>query len=394
MRGVVKFLFSLSIGIAIIWIGFWWYAEHRLQSGFQAWAEKQAALGWKISFDSIQRGASPMNAVATVDHLTLTLPPGPNGETVTIALPAVALRIAALDPLVFHTDLPNQITVTVENNVDLVINTARIALTENLDPNTVFNRTAYPFRGGDFAASNVQILASSLLVLHIDSVTSHADLNPSAGANAAAFSTTTVLQGLALSPLLTRIASVPFDGKLAQLSFSATFSGPVPAGLSGLADQLNAVHDRIAQQKILVPIIHQWASQGGNGKLALQLIVGDSTIKSGVNLGFDADLQPKGTADLGADRLGRLTTAVTNAYPALQDELAQAEARLSPYITNTNQGGQTFAMHVTYGAGAVVVNGQILGAMPKLDWTALENPTPAPAAGSAPGVQNLPAPSP
>jgi hypothetical protein len=380
MRGVIRFLLSLIVGIAILWIGFWWYAEHRLQSGFAAWAEQQAGDGWKVSYDSLQRGTSPMNAELTINHLSLTPPPGPNGEVVTISLPSVGLRIVALNPLVFHTDLPNQIAISAGNNIGLLINTGSIALSENLDPDTLFNRHAYPFRGGDFAASNIQILASSLLVLHIDSLTSHADVNLQAGANAAAISTLTVLNGLALSPLLTRIGSVPFDGRLAQLLLAATFSGPLPDNLSGLADQLDAApHDPRAQEELLIPAIHKWAAAGGNGKLALKVLIGPSTIAASGNLAFDANLQPTGTADLSADRLGAFTTALTNSYPELQNDVAQAEAELSPYIGNTPQGGQTLTMHVTYGAGSVTINGNKVAAMPPLDWNALENP-PTPAA--------------
>jgi hypothetical protein len=387
MRGVIKFLLSLVVGIAIIWIGFWWYAEHRLQSGFAAWTQQQAADGWKVSYDSLQRGTSPMNAELTINRLSLTPPPGPNGEVITIALPSVGLRIAALNPLVFHTDLPNQIAITAGNNIGLLINTGSMALSENLDPDGLFNQHVYPFRGGDFAASNIQILASSLLVLHIDSLTSHADVNLQAGANAAAISSLTVLNGLALSPLLTRIGSVPFDGKLAQLSLAATFSGPVPDNLSGLADQVDAApHDPQAQEELLIPVIHKWAAAGGNGKLAISLLIGPSTIKAGGNLAFDANLQPTGAADLSADRLGAFTTALTNAYPALQSNVAQAEAVLSPYISNTAQGGQTLSMHVIYGSGSVTINGQKVATMPPLDWNALENPpvhTPGDGSGAA-----------
>ncbi len=393
MRGVIKFLITLVIGIAIIWIGFWWYAEHRLQAGFTAWAEQQAADGWKVSYDSAQRGASPMNAMLTINRLSLTPPPGPNGEVITIALPSLALRIAALNPLVFHTDLPNQIAITIGNNIGLVINTGSIGVSENLDPDTLFNRQAYPFRGGDFAASNIQILASSLLVLHIDSLTSHADVNPKAGANATAIATVTTLNGLALSPLLTRIASVPFDGKLAQLSLAATLSGPVPDNLSGFADKLDAAHhDLEGQEALLIPVIHKWAEAGGNGKLALNLLLGPSAIKAGGSLAFDANLQPTGTADLSADRLGAFTTALTNAYPALADDVAQAEAELSPYISNTPQGGQTLTLHVAYGAGSVSINGQKVAPMPPLDWNALENPPPLQAPGDGSGAAS-PAPA-
>jgi hypothetical protein len=379
MRGVLKFLLSLILGIAIIWIGFWWYAQVRLQQGFEAWAERQASNGLKVSYVSARRGTSPLNALLTIDQLTLVTPPGPDGEMIRVALPSLALRIAALNPLVFHTDLPDQIDVTVGNTVGIVLSAGSISASENLDPNTLFNRRAYPFRGGDFAASNVQVLASSLLVLHIDSVKSHADLNLGAGGNATAISTATVLDGLTLSPLLTRIASVPFGGELAHLSLAAAISGPVPRDISTLADQMDAIpHDRAAQQKLLMPVLHQWASQGGNGKMALEIVMGPSTINAGGTVGFDANLQPAGTAELSVDHLGDFTAAIVNSYPALQTDIAQAEAELSQYIGSTASGGQTLGMHVTYGAGSVTVNGEKVAAMPPLDWTSLENPPPPP----------------
>jgi hypothetical protein len=154
--------------------------------------------------------------------------------------------------------------------------------------------------------------------------------------------------------------------------------------LSQLADQLDAApHEPGAEEKLLAPVVHKWASAGGNGKLALNIVVGPSTINAGATLGFDANLQPAGTADLNADRLGDFTTALVNAYPTIQDDIAQVEARASPYITNTPQGGQTLGMHVVYGAGSVSINGQKVSDLPQLDWNALENPPPPPV--QAPG---------
>ena len=381
MRGILKFLFSLVIGVGIIWAGFWWYAEGRLQSGFTAWADKQATDGWKISYDSLNRGTSLMDASIHLTNLTLTPPDSYNGETATIVLPTVVLRIDALNPLVFHTDLPNKISLILGSTINIVINTGKIRLSENLDPNTLFNRHAYPFRGGDFSASNIDILASegSLLVLHIDQITSHADLNLAAPSTATAIASTTSLDNLVLSPLLTRIANIPFGGKITHLAFSGTFSGPIPADLSKAADQLAAVpHDEIAQQKIVFPIIHNWASQGGNGSGSLNLAIGPSTAQAGASLKFDPNLQPTGAANLTANHLDQFTSTILNAYPSLANSVAQIEAALSPYITTTDQGGQSLAMHVTYGPGAVTINGQKVSNQPPLDWNTLENPPPPP----------------
>jgi hypothetical protein len=49
MRAVIKFLLGLILVLAIAWVGLWWYAEGRLQNGFEAWADTQATAGWKIS---------------------------------------------------------------------------------------------------------------------------------------------------------------------------------------------------------------------------------------------------------------------------------------------------------------------------------------------------------
>jgi hypothetical protein len=381
MRGVLKFLLSLIVGIAIIWIGLWWYAQSRLQSGFAAWANQQATAGWKVSYDSLKRGTSPAQATVDITNLSLTPPAGPKGETGTISLPTVALRIDALNPLVFHTDLPDKISIAIGPNIDIAVNTGSIALSENLDPSTLFDRSAYPFRGGDFAASNVDILASqgSLLVLHIDNITSHADINLKASATGTAMATTMSIDGIALSPLLTRIASIPFGGKIAHLGLSDNFSGPVPGNLSGLADQLRAVpHDAVAEQKIIVPVVHQWAGQGGHGNVSVNLVVGPTTAEADAAVKFDANLQPNGTANLTADHLDQSTAAITDAYPQFADKVALFEAQLTPYLTTTDQGGQTLGLHVSYGPGAVNINGQKVSDMAPLNWNTLENPPPAP----------------
>ena len=382
MRGIIKFLLTLILGIALIWLGFWWYAESRLQKGFTDWADNQAAHGWKISYDSVHRGTSILDAALTIDNLSMTAPPGPAGTQPSLALPRVTLRIAALDPLVFHTDLPNKIAVSFGDNIALVFSTGSIALSENLDPNTIFKRSAYPFRGGDFNAGNIDVLASngSLLVLHIDQISSHADLNLRAGPHQTAILSRASMDGVAISPLLARLASVPFDGKLAHLDFAANLSGPVPANLSDLVNRLNASsHDLRTQQKLLVPVIHLWASQGGTGSLQADATLGPSTIHADGSVKFDARQQPNGTADLAADHLDQFTQALTNSYPSLQDDIAQEEAELSQYLSNANQSGQTLTLHVTYGPPGIIINGQKRAEMPPLDWNALENPLPPPA---------------
>jgi len=381
MRAILKFLLGLILVLVIAWLGLWWYAQGRLQAGFQNWADTQATSGWKIADTGITRGTSPMQALITVNNLTLTPPPVATGETATITLPSFAMHIDVLNPLVFHIDLPPDISVAAGSNVDFAIKTASIAITEALDPNALFNKAAYPFRGGDFSASNMDILASdgSLLVLHIDGITGHEDLNLAAGAADTALASTTTFTGLALSPLLTKVAQIPFNGQIQSFSTSLKLSGPVPAGLSDLAVQFRtAAADPTAQYKLLIPVIHKWASQGGSGAMSLGLTIGPSTAKLDAAVKFDANAQPSGTGDLSADHLDEFTGAITNAYPQVQDNVNQAEAQLTPYLTTTSAGGQTLGMAVTYGPAGITINGKKVADMPPVDWNTLENPPPAP----------------
>jgi len=390
MRAIIKFLLSLVLVLVLLWLGLWWYAQGRLQNGFQDWADTQAAAGWKIADTGIARGTSPMQAVITISNLTLTPPADAAGETGTITLPSLALRIDALSPLVFHTDLPNKISIDIGQSVDLAINTSSIALSQNLDPNALFNKAVYPFRGGDFSAGNVDILASqgSLLVLHIDSITSHADLNLGAGAGATALATTTNFNGLALSPLFTKVAQIPFNGQISNFSLGLTLSGPLPGDLTSLSAKIRAIdpQDQGAQAKVVIPVIRKWASQGGTGAISIGLTVGPTTAKADASVKFDANVQPSGTADLSANHLDELTGAITNAYPQVQNIVSQVEAQLSPYLTTTSTGGQTLGMNLVYGPPGITINGKKVEDMPKVDWDALENPPapspPAPGDGS------------
>ncbi|OYV33089.1 MAG: hypothetical protein B7Z80_25045 [Rhodospirillales bacterium 20-64-7] len=382
MRAVLKFSLSFLVILAVVWLGLWWYAQGRIASGFQAWAETQAVNGLKVSYSSLQTGTSPLAAVVTINNLVLTLPPTPNGDTGTITLPTLALRINAANPTIFHTDLPSKIAVAIDNNIDASINTGSIAMNETLDPNALFSKTAYPFRSGDLNATDIDILASqgSLLVMHIDRVTGHSDLNLNADANSAAATGSTTFDGIALSPILTRIASIPFDGKITHLSMGLSLSGPVPPNLMDLVNQLRAAQaDPVAEQKLLIPLVHKWATAGGNGNMNLALTIGPAAAAADAAIKFDANLQPEGTADLTAIHLHAFTSAITDAYPQFQPSVAAAEALLSPYLTTSPSDGQTLAMHATYGAGMVNLNGNKVADMPPLDWNALENPTTAPA---------------
>ena len=103
MRVVLRFLLVLILVLVIAWLGVWWYAQGRMESGFTNWAAQLATQGWKIGYSSESRGSSPARATLTLTNLTLSPPPDPSGHTATITLPSATMRIEALDPLVLHT---------------------------------------------------------------------------------------------------------------------------------------------------------------------------------------------------------------------------------------------------------------------------------------------------
>jgi hypothetical protein len=382
MRGVIKFVLTLVLVFVLAWLGLWWYAQGRLQNGFSAWAEQQAANGVTIAYSGLQRGTSPTEALLTISNLTITFPAIQSGAQPVITLPSLNLRLEALSPTILHLDLPNKITFNGGGNLDLAMNAGSISQSDDLDPNALFNSSVYPFRGGDFSAGDVDILASSgsLLVLHMDSIAAHADFNLAAGAGQTALNETFTMNGMALSPLVTHVASIPFEGKINQFGFNLNLSGPVPPQFFSAIQQVRAgVHDTVAQQKIIMPVIHQWASQGGTATTGLNLAIGPSTASADAAVKFDANLQPTGTANLTADHLDEFTTAITTAYPQFAPAIAGVLAQLTPYITTTTQTGQTLTMHAIYGTtSGVTINGTKITDMPPVDWTTLENPAPPP----------------
>jgi hypothetical protein len=390
MRGVIAFVFTLIVVVVIAWLGLWWYAEGRLQAGFEAWAKTAAAQGGNVTYSGIQRGTSPQEAVVTVNDLAITLPATGVAAQPVISLPTLGLRIEAASPTTLHLDLPNKISFSAGPNLGFAMNSGSIAETISLNANALFNKSALAYHGGDFAASDVDFLASSgsLLVLHVDGINGHVDFNTEATSGQTALDETLTINGAALSPMMTKFASVPFNGQITTFGFKLNVSGPVPPQVLSLPAQLRADQtDPVAEEKLVMPLVHQWASQGGNGSIGLILAIGPSTASADASLKFDANLQPEGTANLTADHLDAFASAITNAYPQVADSIAQAEAQLTPYITTNSTTGQTLIMHATYGAGSVSINGTKVAPLPPVDWNTLENPPPASDAATSPSGQ-------
>jgi hypothetical protein len=386
MRLLGKLLAILVVVFIVAWLGLWWYAQGRMESGVTGWiAQASNNPNVKFTYDSLARGTSPLAATVTVTNLRATIQV-PNDDTpAVITLPSFTLRIAAANPTIVHVDYPGQINITASKG-DASITFGSIGVQEHIDPAAFFNPAVPPFRSADAQASNINLLASSgsLQVLHIDSVTVHAAINHTAGPSQTAIALTENFQGLALSSLLTKIASVPFDGKINQFGITFNASGPLPPNWQTLATQINAlpIDDQQDRAKIVLTALHGWAAAGGSGNFSLSLGLGPSTLNADAAVKFDANVQPSGTANLTANHLDAFSAAIVNAYPSTEDSVNQAQAQLSPYLSTTNDGGQVLNLHVTYGNGAVNLNGQQVSPMPPLDWNALENLTPPPPADS------------
>ncbi|OYV36735.1 MAG: hypothetical protein B7Z80_14790 [Rhodospirillales bacterium 20-64-7] len=385
MRTFLKFLAGIILVLALAWVGLWWYAEARMESGLTAWVKQSSANGdLTISYDSVRRGSSPLAATATLTNLRIVL--GTTGaQPVTLTLPSFTTEIDAGNPLLLHFDLPPQINfVTSRGNASMTFGS--IVATEQIDAQTLFNANVPPFSGSHIDARNIGLLAAgSLLILHADRFTSDSSVNRHAGPKQNALTASEQLDGLALSPLLTKLARVPFDGKLTELGLTLNLSGPVPANWSQAIAKLQATpaSDRDARRSIAVQEVHAWATNGGSGSASLTATVGLTTLNAAGSLAFDANVQPNGKATASANHLDAFTTALTDAYPNLQAAIAVIEARLSPYLSTTPNDGQTLALHVTYGPPGVTINGQQVAPMPTVDWTKLEaTPTAAgPGAG-------------
>lgn len=386
MRSFIKGLFFAVIALALGWIALWWYAEGRLQTAMTNWLNKYQNNGQvQISYDAMTRGTSPFAATITLINPRWVQTISTDVGQVTLSTTSVALRIDALNPLVMHVDFGHNwqiITPRAQGSITF----GSIDNAANIDPHALFNTKIWPINAWTFSANDISVLASagSLEVLHIDSFTGHTTLNPAAGAHQAAYSGDADIRGIALSPLLTKFANVPFNGKIDNLDVAEDVSGPVPADWQQREADFQAATSPQDQAKIAIQTLHDWAAGGGTGNASLTLMVGPSTLNASGNVAFDANVQPSGTAILTANHLDAFTTSLTNSYPQIQDDINNAETQLSPYLSTTNADGQILTIHAAYGKTGYIVNGTKITDMPPLDWDKLENP-PAPPAPQAPG---------
>jgi hypothetical protein len=379
MRGIARSAVGIVVVLAVAWGGLWWYVEGRLHDMLAASASMQNTSDGSsvISYDGISRGTNPLTASATLHNLHWSLlAPGEDTPSV-IEAAQVTAWIDAFNPLVMHIGLPNRVDVaTPRAGGSVTFET--IAINAGLNPRALWDRNIYALTGQNLAIQNMNVLAGggNFPLLHVDNIAGQETFNPGAGPSQTALAGQYSLDGVALSPLFVALGHVPFGGKITHLGFSVMLSGA--ADWTGLMDQLRSqdLSER-DRGELVLHATHDWAAQGGNGKANLTLTLGPSTLNAAGAVAFDAKAQPSGTADVTADHLDALTSALINAYPQLQQSIVTLEAQLSPYLTTTDVGGQVLNVHIAYGKPGVLVNGERKADMPPIDWAALENP-PAP----------------
>ncbi|WP_298281063.1 DUF2125 domain-containing protein [Acidocella sp.] len=392
MRGVIKFLVGLAVLAAIAWAGLWVYAQHRLAGMLSAYATAVTSPDGtsQLTYDSLSTGTSPLSATATLHDVRLSLQPAGLDSPVVARLATVTARIDATQPLTMYIDLPPRLDITADGN-DVVLTFGSAALSATLDPQQLFTPAANAILGQSFAFTNLNLLGSSgsIQLAHMDNLSGTEHFALQASAAQTALTTHTQLDGLVLPPWLTQLAQLPFGGKLAHLSLDLTLSGPVD--WRALAQQLRANQNEAAQEQLLLTTLHGWALAGGSGSLHTNIVLGPTTLDASGTVKFDDSAQPSGQASLTANHLDALAAQLTQSFPDTQDDIKQAEAQLSPYLTTTSQDGQLLTLHATYGKTGVILNGQNIADMPPLDWNALLNPPaddngglaiPAPDAGS------------
>jgi hypothetical protein len=378
MRTTIKLLASFMLILALAWGGAWWYAQGRLEAGLTSWISQNKANGMvQISYDTLTRGTSPLTAKVELSNVRISVQPR-SGAPVLITLPSFGLHIDAANPLLLKIDEPSQIGISSARG-QMAVTFGSITSFNRLVPKAFFDSHVWPVSGGEMHASNISVLASSgsLPVLHIDDFSATTTMNEAAGPGQMGFTMSETIDGMALSPILSRIASVPFNGRIDHLVFNLSLSGPL-SNWYALQKQLEALPSGEARRKFSIQTLHDWAARGGSGNASLVLAVGPSTLQANGSVRFDANAQPSGAGEVTANHLDAFTGELTKAYPQIQDSVNNIEARLSPYLSTSNAGGQTLTVHATYGNNAVTLNGQKISDLPPINWERLESPPPAP----------------
>lgn len=381
MRTLLSALAALVLLFIIAWAGLWFYAENRMETGVKAYFAQMNNVQMQSSYDGISGGTSPFAVSVTVTGVHVTFGQDLRTGPVTINAPSFGYHISVFEPSLLHIDLPPQITGT-SGRTDAAITFGSVDATATLDLGAALSGSSNPVTGEDGTIRDISVLASSgsLKVLHIDQFYVHETLNRNASAGQPAVALQENFDNVAISPLFIQLFHIPFNGTLTHLGLGLTLSGPVPPDWAAQmkAYKANAGADPSENVKIFETLGHEWATGGGSGSFTMNVVVGPSTANLGATVKFDSTQQPEGTADLSANHLDALSSAILDAYPQTQNAINQMQAHLSPYLSTTDADGQVLTMHLTYGNGAINLNGQQVAPLPPLNWNYTPPPRPAP----------------
>ncbi|MGE4481040.1 DUF2125 domain-containing protein [Acidocella sp.] len=378
MRGFLKGLGGLVILAALLWLGLWLYADMRLKQLVTARIDAVNQSGEaQIAYDKIATSRSPLMASVTLTNPRWTARPDPSTPPITISAASIGAHIDLAHPLTLHVDMPLSIGVT-SSAASGAVTFAMAEMTETLSPAVWLGHAATPITGGEARFAGIDLLAShgSLAVAQIGALSLNETLNAKANTSQTALSFDANLHDLRLSPILTKLANLPFGGRVAHLGLSARLSGPLD--WQGIAQREATLGDEDQRHQFMLETLHRWALAGGRGEGKISLTLGPSVFNADGTVAFDKNAQPSGESSLTADHLDQFTAALTASYPDAQDWVSKIEAELSPYLSTTQDGGQVLTMNTSYGKQGIVVNGKKTGDLPPLDWDKLINPPPAP----------------
>ena len=375
MRHFIKGLIGVVILIILVWLGSWYYAETRLKQLVMAQINAINATGTEqVSYDQIITSHSPLviSLALLNPKLEITQTSGPQSFSISTA--RIGGHIDLLNPFLLHFDLPHSFTLSGPGGSG-ALTFATATATETLPPSIWLGHRLNSPITGDADFTGLDLLASngSLELAQIDQLSLHQTTNPSASLKQTAVTSTVLIQNFRVAPIFTRMFNLPFNGTISRLALSFTLSGPLnEAPFTG---QNMDMQNDTQRKKLMLQSAYEWAKAGGHGQGHLDLLIGPSALTTDFTLGFDQQIQPKGTVEISADHLITFGTTLANSSPGLVDVINRIYQNLRPYLSDN---GNVLNMHIAYNQSGVFLNSQKFDDMPFLDWNQLLNPKTAP----------------
>lgn len=366
MRGFARFIVLLIVGLALVYLGGWWYVQGRLAMVFHAQEQSLRQAGWTITHGATARGRSPAAATYRIADLKFA-PPSQGIALPTLTFPLVVLAVHPLTPFTIDFGLPLVWQATPAQGPALTLRFTGITAQERLDPNALFGHGGDPAGASHLAMTGMRVDSAhtNFTLVSLKSLIFDARRVAHAGARATALHDRLALTGLALSPLFVTLGHLPFDGKVASFDAAVDLSGPIP----GLPPGGGPIMPAAAWQRF-GPVIHQWAKAGGHGKFAFGLGLGPLDAHDTGRFSFDSATQPVGTARLNATGVGEFLGDLANSYPAMVGLVSKLTAGTAPYITKAPSGKQRLTVNFALARGALTANGKPAATVPPVVWPA------------------------